>query len=167
MDVGNAVRRKPILLVVVAIASCALIGGAAVAGASKAEKKTAIFDLFGGKLVKPEQIFLTANSGPYLTDLEWFKWGKDKTTGVGTFVSDCASCPGPDRRPAIVRLSKRDECKKKGGFCLQARPPDDGRRRQRRGEDDRARDGVRRLLQARRLSPHRLRRIRKTVRKCS
>lgn len=116
MDVGNAVRRKPILFLVVAIASFALIGGAAVAGASKAEKKTAIFDLFGGKLVKPEQIFLTANSGPYLTDLEWFKWGKGKTTGVGTYVSDCASCPGPDKRPAIVRLSKRDECKKKGGF---------------------------------------------------
>lgn len=117
MDVGNAARSKPILLIVLAIASCALIGGAAVAGASKAEKETAVFDLFGQKQVKPEKIFLTANSGPYLTGMEWFKWGKDKTTGVGTFVSDCASCPGPDRRPAIVRFSKRDECKKKGGFA--------------------------------------------------
>lgn len=113
---GKAIVRKPILLIVVAIASCALIGGAGVAGASKA-KKTAIYDLFGGKMVKPEEIFLTANSGPYLTDLEWFKWGKEKATGVGTYVSDCASCPGPDRRPAIVRLSKRDECKAKGGFA--------------------------------------------------
>jgi len=100
--------------VVVALA----IGGASgtAASTSKAGKgKPVIFDLFGEELVKPETIFLTANSGPYITDLAWSRWGKDGADGTGTFVSDCASCAPPDRREASIELRRSKNCKKTGG----------------------------------------------------
>ena len=100
--------------VVVALA----IGGAAGTAAStpKAGKgKPVIFNLFGEKLVEPETIFLTANSGPYIEGLVWSRWGKDGADGTGTYVSDCASCAPPDRREASIELRRQKSCKKTGG----------------------------------------------------
>ena len=88
------------------------------AEAPKAAGKPVIFDLFGKKLVEPETIFLTANSGPYLDDITWSRWGKDGADGEATLVSDCASCAPPERRPATIRLRRVDSCPKKGGTAF-------------------------------------------------
>jgi hypothetical protein len=92
-------------------------GGAtgAAAETQRAAKKPVIFDLFGQKMVEPETIFLTANSGPYLDELVWSKWGKQGASAAGTYVSECASCGPPERLDVVVEASRADKCKKKGG----------------------------------------------------
>ncbi len=113
----NSTRKLAIVAAALLVLAAGLVATTGAEGARhhKHHARTEIFDLFGQKQVKPERIFLTANSGPYLKDLEWFNWGRGRATGVGTYVSDCASCPGPDQRPAIVRLKQRRGCEAKGG----------------------------------------------------
>ena len=90
-------------------------------GASAATPKTVIFDLFAQPLVKPEKVFLTANSGPYLKDLEWSGWGTKRATGTGTWIFDCTSggfgC-GPDSgvttHPVTYVLSRPAACPRLG-----------------------------------------------------
>jgi hypothetical protein len=84
-------------------------------GEAKPAERTAIYDLFGQAQVEPKRIFLTANSGPYIKRLQWSGWGKRRAIGEGIYISDCVSCPPPDRRPAKVVLRKRKPCEKRGG----------------------------------------------------
>jgi hypothetical protein len=77
---------------------------------------TRIYTLFGGPMVRPKEIFLTANAGPSLKDLAWEGWGTDGATAEGAFVSDCASCPPEKRRPAKVVLTGLKLCPAMGGW---------------------------------------------------
>ncbi|MBM7508433.1 hypothetical protein JOE61_002247 [Nocardioides salarius] len=76
--------------------------------------KTVYFDMFAQQRVKPRRIFLSANAGQYLKRLRWSDWGSATTTAAGTFVSDCASCPPPEKRGAEVRMKRLRSCTKKG-----------------------------------------------------
>ena len=106
-------------LATVVIATLALGGATGTAAeTTKAAKKPVIFDLFGTEMVEPERIFLTANSGPYLDDITWSRWGKDGADGEATLVSDCASCAPPERRAATIRLRRVDTCPKRGGLAF-------------------------------------------------
>jgi hypothetical protein len=106
-------------LVAAMIVALALGGATGTAAQTpKGKGKPVIFDLFGEELVKPERIFLTANSGPYLDDITWSRWGKDGADGEATLVSDCASCAPPERRPATIRLRRVDSCAKRGGLAF-------------------------------------------------
>lgn len=113
MEVGLNSRTGTVArMMVVTIAALLVIAPLAIGG----KQGTKIFDMFGQKMVKPETIFLTANSGPYLDELEWKDWGEFKASAEGVLVSDCASCAPPERRAARVVLRKHDKCKAKGGF---------------------------------------------------
>jgi hypothetical protein len=112
----STIRAGATTLVAAALFAFALGGATATADvAPRADKKPAIFDLFGGKMVEPETIFLTANSGPYLDELVWSEWGKSGASGAGTYVSECASCGPPERLDVVVEAKRADRCKKKGG----------------------------------------------------
>ena len=112
----STIRMGAATIAAAALFSIAFGGATGTAAeAPKAAGKPVIFNLFGKGLVEPETIFLTANSGPYITDLEWSRWGKDGADGTGTYISDCASCPPPDQREASIELRRSKNCKKTGG----------------------------------------------------
>ncbi|MBB6628126.1 hypothetical protein H5V45_12425 [Nocardioides sp. KIGAM211] len=62
------------------------------------------FDMYAHGRKEPRRIFLTANSGPYLKKITWKHWGTEKAVGRGVYVSDCASCPPPAHRKAVITL---------------------------------------------------------------
>ena len=114
----SSLRAGAVTIAAAGVLALALGAGAGAAGEEPRAgggSKPVIFDLFGTKLVEPETIFLTANSGPYIDDLVWSKWGRKGAKGTGTFVSDCVSCPPPDRRAAEVKLGKAVNCRRRGG----------------------------------------------------
>lgn len=82
---------------------------AAAVGDLAAKPKVVYFNL-GQPEVKPKRMFTAFNSSPYLKKLDWKKWGGRKSVATGIWMSDCASCPGPDRRDAVVRLTRRVTC---------------------------------------------------------
>lgn len=69
-------------------------GGALGCGADPASGAV-FFNLHSTPKSQPGQIFLTANSGPYITDITWTGWGTEPATATGTYISDCASCGEP------------------------------------------------------------------------
>ena len=117
----TSLRKGTAGLATVALVALAVVGAAgAVADDQGADQlrgkgKPVIFTLFGEKMVEPKTIFLTANSGPYLDDLVWTRWGKDGADGEGTYVSECASCGPPQRLDVTVQARRGDRCKRTGG----------------------------------------------------
>ena len=73
--------------------------------------KTVFFDMYYNPKVTPKRIFMTANSGPWMKNLHWDGWSTGTAVGRGAWISDCASCPGPDRRQVKITFSKRTYCK--------------------------------------------------------
>lgn len=117
-DAGNfrLGRRVGLIAALAALALVAVAVASATPGeAGRSGKKVAIYDMFGQKKVKPETIFLTANSGPYIDEIVWSGWRSGNAVGEGVYISDCASCPPPERREATVTLSRLKPCAKKGG----------------------------------------------------
>lgn len=76
--------------------------------------KTVFFDMYYNPKVTPIRIFMTANSGPWMKGLHWDGWGDRKAVGRGAWISDCASCLGPDRRKVRITLTKRVYCRAQG-----------------------------------------------------
>jgi hypothetical protein len=76
--------------------------------------KTVFFDMYYNPKVAPKRIFMTANSGPWMKNLHWDGWGTGTAVGHGAWISDCASCPGPDRRQVKITFTKRIYCKAQG-----------------------------------------------------
>ena len=74
-------------------------------------KKVVYFDYHYQPSVKPTSIFLTANSGPYLTKLKWTGWGTEKAVGRGRFIADCASCGPKENRRVRFTFHKKVTCK--------------------------------------------------------
>ncbi|MCW2845411.1 MAG: hypothetical protein JWN22_3327 [Nocardioides sp.] len=83
---------------------------AAATAAPAGQPKVVYFSLSDVK-VRPKKIFTAYNSSPYLKRLHWTKWGGQKAVATGIYMSDCASCYGPDRRDAVVTLSRLVTCK--------------------------------------------------------
>jgi hypothetical protein len=77
--------------------------------AAQAKAKVVYFSL-GDVKVRPKKIYTAYNSSPYLKRLHWTKWGGQKAVATGIYLSDCASCYGPDRRDAVVTLSRLVTC---------------------------------------------------------
>ena len=75
-----------------------------------APKKVVYFDYNYEPYFKPDRIFLTANSGPYLKNLKWKGWGTSKAVARGRFISDCASC-FKEKRAVTVYFRKLVTCK--------------------------------------------------------
>lgn len=73
-----------------------------------------IFDSDGNALVEPLRIDLDSQGGPYIDGLKWVGWGGPVATGTGTYESKCDFCPKPAVRKAVVLLSRRGTCPKKG-----------------------------------------------------
>lgn len=99
----------PLLAVRPAPSATAAPAPVAATGDLAAKPKVVYFNL-GQPEVKPKRIFTAFNSSPYLKKLSWTKWGGRKSVATGIWMSDCASCPGPDRREAVVRLTRRVTC---------------------------------------------------------
>ena len=115
----NSIRAGIATLAVAALAALALGGATGTAAeAPKASGKPVIFDLFGKKMVEPERIFLTANSGPYMDELVWSRWGRHGAEGEGVLVSDCASCAPPERRAVSIQLRRAEKCPRRGGTAF-------------------------------------------------
>lgn len=74
-------------------------------------KKVVYFDYNYTPSVKPNKIFLTANSGPYLKKLKWTGWGTNKAIGRGRFIADCASCFPKTNKRVTVYFRKLITCK--------------------------------------------------------
>ena len=81
------------------------------ASPGSAGKKPKLFylDYNGQAMEHPEDIFLTANSGPRVLDIGWRKWGKKQATGRGTYYSNC-NCPAEEQGRGIITLSKPVVC---------------------------------------------------------
>jgi hypothetical protein len=101
-------RIAAVLLTALALAFSGLT--VASAPATSAAPKTYYFTMTGTGQAHPEQIFLTADAGPYLTKLEWKGWGNARAVARGVYRSTCASCSPPKRRTATVRFSKLISC---------------------------------------------------------
>jgi len=118
-------RRAPAALLAVVLLVALLLAGRAATSASAsasadqganetsalvAKPKVVYFNL-GYAKVKPKRMHTAYNSSPYLNKLQWKRWGGKTSVATGIWMSDCASCPDPARREAVVRLSKRVTCK--------------------------------------------------------
>ncbi len=79
------------------------------AAAARAPK--VVYFSLGSVTVRPKRIFTAYNSSPYLKRLHWSKWGGKKAVATGIYLSDCASCYGPDRRHGVVTLSHLVTCR--------------------------------------------------------
>lgn len=89
----------------------------ATTGSSTArEAKTVFFDMYYNQKVEPPRIYMTANSGPWMKNLHWDGWGTETSVGRGAWISDCASCLGPDRRQVRITFSKRIFCRAEGVY---------------------------------------------------
>lgn len=102
----------------VALVAALLVTGPFVAlspgPATSAQPKTVYFDLFYQPHVTPKRIFVTASSGPWMKNLHWEGWGTRKAVAHGAWISDCASCPGPDRRKVKLTFTKPVYCQAQG-----------------------------------------------------
>jgi hypothetical protein len=101
------------ILAVVTLAVASLVSFGAMADAGKPEK-TVYLDYNYQPSVKPKEIFLTADAGPYVKKIHWTNWGSNKTVGRGRFISDCASCGVKENRPAVFTLKNLTTCKGRG-----------------------------------------------------
>ncbi len=106
-----AVSRRQLRVVpVLAALGALLVVGVSAVGAS-VPRKLVYVDMFGQAVgPKPSHIFLTADAGPRLVALKWSGWGTSRATAKGTYVSTCASCAPPGRRPATVVFHKIINC---------------------------------------------------------
>jgi len=68
-------------------------------------------DLSGSSSRAPGRVFFTANSGGFVKNLNWKRWGTRKTVGRGTFgtTAPCNGRPCP-RGPARLVLRKPVRC---------------------------------------------------------
>ena len=103
---------KPLGLILVTILALSLAGSVTSAATAMPFQKTALFNLTYEPKVKPNRVFLTANSGPYLKKIEWSEWGSNRTVGRGRFISDCASCGPKENKPMKLTLYKLRPCPK-------------------------------------------------------
>ena len=108
--------RSAVVLLLLAVLGTGLIAspaGADVQPLRKTEfKKAVFFDMYYQGEVKPNRIFLTANSGPYFKKLKWKNWGENRTVARGRFISDCASCGEKENKPARITMRKLVPCPK-------------------------------------------------------
>jgi len=88
---------------------------ASTTAAAKPAKHKRVFwiDLAGAASQHPRYVYFTANSGGYVKNVTWTKWGKKRTVGKGTFGTT-APCGGemppcPDG-PAKMVLRKPVRC---------------------------------------------------------
>jgi hypothetical protein len=96
--------------VVMFLAAFLLLSVGATAEAFSA-KRVVYFDYNYTPSVKPSEIFLTANSGPYLKKIKWTGWGTNKAIGRGRFIADCASCGEFENKPVTIYFRKLVKCK--------------------------------------------------------
>ena len=87
-------------------------GAAGVPAESSASKPHGFFNLFADPLIKPKVVYLTANSGPYLDEVRWTSWGKKTAKATAIYTYACASCMPPERRPALMTVSRPKYCAK-------------------------------------------------------
>jgi len=97
------------LVLALAIATMFSFGSIADAGAK--HKKVVYLDYNYQVFYKPSEIFLQANSGPYLKNIKWTGWGKSKSVGRGRFIADCASCFPKENRAVTITFHKLINCK--------------------------------------------------------
>lgn len=76
--------------------------------------RAVIFNLFSQPKTQPGTMFLTANSGPYISDITWTGWGTGTATGTGTYISDCASCGEPESYAVTLVADELVACKPYG-----------------------------------------------------
>ena len=109
-------RVLSVLVAILAVAATFVATNPAHASTGQAdgEIKTVYFDLMYSQHVMPKRIFVTASSGPWMKGLDWDGWGTNKAVGHGTWISDCASCPGPDRRTVTITFTKPVYCRAEG-----------------------------------------------------
>lgn len=104
-----------VIAVLVAVLS---VGGGFVAvnpaPATSSTPRTVYVDAMYDRHVMPKRIFMYANSGPWAKNLHWDGWGTDEAVAHGAWISDCASCLGPDRRQVTIRLVHKVYCPKLG-----------------------------------------------------
>jgi hypothetical protein len=91
------------------------INGAPLGCGADRRTRVHMFNLFETPMWAPRQIFFTANAGPYVEDLGWRGWGSERAVGRGVYVSTCASCGGPETRPAKLIFTNSVRCGEYGG----------------------------------------------------
>ena len=84
--------------------------GAALGCTRDPKARTVFFGLFREPQVEPPDIFFTANSGPYLTEISWSGWGTRQASATGVYVSDCASCGPPETYPVTITAQRTRAC---------------------------------------------------------
>lgn len=105
------VSRRLLRVIPAVAALAALLVMAASATSAVVQRKLVYLDCCGDVIgARPAKIFLTVDAGPYLTGLRWSGWGANRATAKGTYVSTCASCAPPRRRPATVVFHKIINC---------------------------------------------------------
>ncbi len=103
----TATATATVLLALVGTAGA--LSTTAAAGAPPAAGRVVYYNL-GSPEVRPERVFTAFSSSPYVDRLTWRHWGTAKAVGRGVYVSDCASCAGPERRRAIIVLAGLETC---------------------------------------------------------
>lgn len=104
--------------------------------------KAVVFNMYPTPLVQPGRFFFTANSGPYLKDVAWTSWGAPTATGVGTYISECASCGPRQEYEVTITVDRLIDCPPYGAQAYDrlrfvrsgGAAPDDPRRRGISGE---------------------------------